>query len=411
MKYGLIGEKLGHSFSREIHDKLGWYDYELREIPRDGLAAFFGTRDFAGINVTIPYKTDVIPFLDGMTERAKAVGAVNTISNRGGKLFGDNTDVAGLVGLIKRMRPDLSGLSVLIAGTGGTSRAALVAARELGAEKVYRVSRTGREGALTYEDAYRDHADAGFLINTTPVGMYPHPEGKPVDLARLPRLLGVVDAIYNPLETRLLREARARGIPAENGLYMLVCQAMRAAEFWTGDPVDDATTERIYSELLCEKRNVVLIGMPGSGKTTVGSILAKRLGRELFDTDRMIVSRAGIPIPEIFRTRGETVFRDYESEAVEEASAGFSRVLSTGGGAILRPDNLIALKRNGTVIFLDRPPEELTPTDDRPLADQADKIKALYEARYPLYLAAADAVVGVCGTPEETAKQVMEKLQ
>ena len=411
MKYGLIGEKLGHSFSREIHQKLGRYDYELREIPKDGLAAFFLRRDFAGINVTIPYKTDVIPFLDGMTERARAVGAVNTIVNRGGKLFGDNTDVAGLIGLIQKMRPDLSGLTVLIAGTGGTSRAALAAAAELGAKKIFRVSRTGREGALTYEEAYSDHADAGFLINTTPVGMYPHPEGTPVDLSRLPHLSGVVDAIYNPLETRLLREARARGIPAENGLYMLVCQAMRAAEFWTGAAVDDATTGRIYSELLREKRNIVLVGMPGSGKTTVGRLLAKRLGRQLVDTDQLIVSRAGMPIPEIFQTKGEPFFRDLEGEAVEEASAGFSRVLSTGGGAILRQSNLIAMKSNGTVIFLDRPLSDLTPTDDRPLADQADKIRALYETRYPLYLAAADAVVPVSGTPEETAQQVWEKLQ
>ena len=411
MNYGLIGEKLGHSFSREIHDKLGKYPYELCEIPKGELCAFLTRRDFAGINVTIPYKTDVIPYLSDTSDLARAVGAVNTIVNRGGKLYGDNTDVRGLIALIRRMRPDLAGMTVLILGTGGTSRAALAAAKALHAKNAIRVSRTGRDGAVTYEAAYRDFADADFLINTTPVGMFPHAGTSPVDLSRFPRLSGVVDAIYNPLHTRLLLDARALGIPAENGLYMLVAQAMKSAELFTGEPIGDDVTERIYAELLFEKQNVVLIGMPGSGKSTVGRLLADQLGRALVDTDEEIVRRAGTPITEIFATKGEPAFRDLESAVIREVSETGGKVIATGGGAILREENLAALRGNGVLIWLDRPLADLLPTSDRPLADRAEKIKALYAVRRPLYESAADLTVPVGTTPENIALAIMEKLK
>ncbi len=397
MNYGLIGEKLGHSFSREIHEKLGRYPYELREIPQGELGVFLTARDFAGINVTIPYKTDVIP--------------VNTIVIRGGKLYGDNTDVRGLIALIRRMRPDLSGATVLILGTGGTSRAALAAAKALKAKTAIRVSRTGRDGALTYEAAYRDFADADFLINTTPVGMFPHAGSSPVDLSRFPRLTGVVDAIYNPLNTRLLLDAREHGIPAENGLYMLVAQAMKSAELFTGKPIGDDVTEEIYAELLFEKRNIVLIGMPGSGKSTVGRILSDKLGRPLVDTDEEIVRRAGIPITEIFKAKGEPAFRDLESAVIRDVSDTGGKVIATGGGAILREENLAALRANGVLVYLDRPLGDLLPTSDRPLANQAEKIRALYTVRRPLYEGAADLTVPVDTTPENIALTIMEKLK
>ena len=409
MKYGLIGEKLGHSFSREIHDKLGKYAYDLQEIPRDGLAAFFAEHDFAGINVTIPYKTDVIPYLFETSDLARRVGAVNTIVNRGGKLYGDNTDVWGLISLVRRMRPDLSGKTVLILGTGGASRAALVAAEELHAAAAYRVSRTGRDGALTYEEAYRDFADADFIINATPVGMFPHAGTSPVDLSRFPRLSGVVDTVYNPLSTRLLLDARERGIPSENGLWMLVAQGMKSAELFTGEPIGDDVTERIYRELFFEKRNIVLIGMPGSGKTTVGRLLADRLGRPLVDTDEEIVKHAGTPITEIFAKRGEPAFRDLESEVIRDVSCVGGSVIATGGGAILREKNLAALRSNGVLIYLDRPLGDLLPTSDRPLANRVDKIKALYTVRRPLYERAADLTVPVRGTPDNTANEILEK--
>ena len=411
MKYGLIGEKLGHSFSPEIHHKLGRYDYALREIAKTDLPAFLTARDFVGINVTIPYKTDVIPYLDELSELAREIGAVNTVVCRDGKLFGDNTDVHGMISLIRRITPDLAGKTVLILGTGGTSRAAVAAATALGAKKTVRVSRTGRDGAVTYEDAYRDFADADFLINTTPVGMFPHAGTSPVDLSRFPRLAGVADAIYNPLSTRLLLDAKALGIPAENGLYMLVAQAMKSAELFTGEPVGENETERIWRELLFEKRNIVLIGMPGSGKSTVGRGLAERLGRNLIDTDDLIVRRAGKPITEIFASQGETAFRDLESSVIREVSASGGAIVSTGGGAILRRENVDALRSNGVLVFLDRLPEDLVPTSDRPLADEIGKIRALYEKRIPLYRAAADLTVSVRGTPENTVLEVLEKVK
>ena len=411
MNYGLIGEKLGHSFSREIHRKLGRYPYELREIRKGELDAFMTARDFAGINVTIPYKTDVIPYLDELSDLAREVGAVNTVVNRSGKLYGDNTDVRGLIALVRRMRGDLSGMTVLILGTGGTSRAALAAAKVLGAKTAVRVSRTGRDGALTYEEAYRDFSDAEFLINTTPIGMFPHAGLSPVDLARFPRLAGVVDAIYNPLNTRLLLDASARGIPAANGLYMLVAQAMKSAELFTGEPIDDSVTERIYTELLFEKRTLVLIGMPGSGKTTLGRLLADKLGRTFVDSDGEIVKRAGAPITEIFATRGESAFRDLESEVIRDLSETGGRVIATGGGAILREENLAALRSNGILVYLDRPLGDLLPTSDRPLANQVDKIKTLYTVRLPLYQRAADLTVPVRGTPENTVLEILEKLK
>lgn len=254
MRYGLIGEKLGHSFSKEIHEMLGRYRYDLIELSPEELDTFLRTRPFAGINVTIPYKQTVLPYLDECSPRAQAIGAVNTIVSRDGKLCGDNTDFGGLEALIRRMGLDLEGRTVLIAGTGGTSRTAMAVARSMGASAVYRLSRTGREGACVYEEAYEKLRGAEILINTTPAGMYPDVDGIAVDPGRFPNLAGVIDVIYNPLETRLLREARARGIPAENGLYMLVAQAVLAAENFTGESFGQAWMEKIYRELLQRKQ-------------------------------------------------------------------------------------------------------------------------------------------------------------
>ena len=411
MRCGLLGETLGHSFSKEIHEKLGRYSYELFEVAPDGLDAFLTARDFDGINVTIPYKQAVIPYLDELSERAAAIGAVNTIVNRGGRLWGDNTDFGGLEALIRRMGLDLRGKTVLIAGTGGTSRTARAVAEALGAAHILRLSRSGRDGALTYEAAYAAHGEAELLIHTTPAGMCPDVEGCAVDLGRMPRLEGVVDVVYNPLTTRLVREARARGIPAQNGLFMLAAQAVLAAEDFTGERFGGEVTEDVYRALCFEKRSIVLTGMPGSGKSTLGALLAARLGRTLYDTDAEIVKRAGMPIPEIFRTKGEPYFRALEREVIRELSRHGGAVIATGGGAVLRPENVDALKQNGTLVFLDRPPETLLPTADRPLADDTAKLRALYAERYPIYTAAADVTVPVTGTPEETVKTILERLQ
>lgn len=411
MRYGLLGEKLGHSFSKEIHEKLGLYSYELIELTPAGLDAFLREKDFSGVNVTIPYKQTVIPYLDSISDRAGRIGAVNTIVNRCGKLFGDNTDFGGLEALVRRAGLVLGGKTVLIAGTGGTSRTARAVAETVGAAKVLRMSRSGKEDAVSYEEAYEKYASAQILFNTTPSGMYPKPDGMAVDLDRLPNLEGVIDVVYNPLTTRLVREARERGIRAENGLYMLVAQAVLAAEAFTGMQFGQDVTDGIFAGLVFEKRNIVLTGMPSSGKSTIGRILSEKLGRELVDTDEEIVKRAGMPITEIFRTKGEKAFRDLETETIQEVSASGGKVLSTGGGAVLRKRNVDLLKSNGTVVFFDRPLEALLPSDDRPLADDVEKLRRLYTERLPVYTASADVILQVGGTPEQTTEKLLEKLK
>ena len=407
--YGCIGEHLPHSFSREIHGEIGSYAYELKELTPEELPGFMTSRGFMGINVTIPYKQAVIPFLDEIDETARAIGAVNTVVNRDGKLYGYNTDLYGLTRLIRRIGLDLSGKKVLVLGTGGTSRTASYAAEKLGARVVYRVSRTSREGSLSYEDVLRDHTDAQIILNTTPCGMFPRPAEQPLSLESFTRLEGVADAIYNPLRSHLVLDARSRGIPAEGGLYMLVAQAVRASELFLNMSYPDDLTDQIYDRILRRKENLVLIGMPGSGKSAVGKILTETTGKPLADTDQLIVEKAGKSIPEIFREDGEPAFRDLESEIIRELSLQGGQVISTGGGAVLRPENVTLLRQNGRLFWLDRAPDSLVPTDDRPLADTAAKMKQLYQEREPVYRASADMIIPVFGTPEDTASLILQQ--
>lgn len=405
--YGCIGEHLPHSFSREIHEQIGGYAYELKELTPEELPAFLTGRSFRGINVTIPYKQAVIPFLDRIDDTARAIGAVNTIVNRNGQLTGYNTDLDGLTRLIRRIGLDLRGKKVLIPGTGGTSRTASYAAEKLSAREIFRISRTGREGSLSYEEALRDHADAEIILNTTPCGMFPEPDAQPLPLDPFTRLQGVADVIYNPLRSRLVLDARSRGIPAEGGLYMLVAQAVRASELFLDTVYPEDLTDRIYEEILRRKENVVLIGMPGSGKSAVGRILAGRTGWPLADTDQLVTEKAGKPIPDIFREDGEPAFRDLESSVIRDLAKTGGQIISTGGGAVLRPENVTALRQNGRLFWLDRDPSALVPTDDRPLADTEEKMKQLYLAREPVYRAAADEIIPVSGTPEDTAARIL----
>ena len=407
--YGCIGEHLPHSFSREIHGEIGSYAYELKELTPEELPGFMTSRGFMGINVTIPYKQAVIPFLDEIDETARAIGAVNTVVNRDGKLYGYNTDLYGLTQLIRRIGLDLSGKKVLVLGTGGTSRTASYAAEKLGARVVYRVSRTSREGSLSYEDVLRDHTDAQIILNTTPCGMFPRPAEQPLSLESFTRLEGVADAIYNPLRSHLVLDARSRGIPAEGGLYMLVAQDVQACQLFLNMSYPDDLTDQIYDRILRRKENLVLIGMPGSGKSAVGKILTETTGKPLADTDQLIVEKAGKSIPEIFREDGEPAFRDLESEIIRELSLQGGQVISTGGGAVLRPENVTLLRQNGRLFWLDRAPDSLVPTDDRPLADTAAKMKQLYQEREPVYRASADMIIPVFGTPEDTASLILQQ--
>lgn len=411
MKYGLIAEHLGHSFSKEIHARLADYDYELREIPRDGLDEFMTVRDFSAINVTIPYKKDVIPYLDFIDEKAKLIGAVNTIVNRGSRLYGYNTDFFGMSALINHIGLDISGKKVLITGTGGTSKTAIAVAEALGASEIYRISRSGREGALTYDEAYASHTDAEILINTTPAGMFPKCEDIPLDLSKFTSLCGVIDTIYNPLRSNLILEARERGIVAEGGLYMLVAQAVAAVEIFLEKKFDGNMTESVYRDILREKENIVLIGMPGCGKSTIGRRLADEMGRKFYDLDEEIVRETGKSIPEIFANDGENVFRNIESEVLMKNLADISgAVIATGGGAILREENLKRLRRNGRLYFLNRPLSQLLPTPDRPLASSAEAIEARYRERLPKYLAAADVELVTDGVVEHAVSDIRKEF-
>ncbi len=408
MEYGCIGEKLKHSFSKEIHAKLFPYNYEICEIERQNLDVFMKKRDFKAINVTIPYKRDVIPYLDYIDEVAEKIGAVNTIVNKNGKLYGYNTDFSGLRALILKNGIDISQKKVLILGSGGTSKTAKAVCESLGASVILRVSRQEQEGFITYEAAKEVHNDADVIINTTPVGMYPNIDGTPINVADFKKLLGVVDAVYNPLCTRLVLDAKSQGIKATGGLYMLVAQAVFAAEKFTDSKIPLEKIDEVYKEILLSKKNIVLVGMPSSGKSTIGSALSERLGMSFIDTDALVVDMEKRSIPEIFQSSGEQYFRTVESSAILEAAKNSNTVIATGGGAILNHHNVELLRQNGKIYFLDRPIDELLVTDDRPLSNDIEKLKKLYDERYELYLKAADLTVKCDFDIEENINTIKE---
>ena len=408
MEYGLIGEKLPHSFSKEIHEKLAGYDYQLKELTPAQLPDFLKKRAFKGVNVTIPYKQAVIPYLDEIDDKARAIGAVNTIVNREGKLIGYNTDYDGMVALIRHAGLSLAGKTVLILGTGGTSKTAMAVAADLGAASVQRVSRTGKDGAISYEEAQR--LPVQILINTTPSGMYPTPDGQPMDLSRFGWLEGVLDAVYNPLRTRLVLQARDNGARAQSGLYMLVAQAAVACEHFLGEKLPAGALQTVYRAIHGEKQNIVLTGMPGSGKSTVGRILAREMGREFVDTDTEIIRLAKKPISDIFAQRGEAYFRDLESQVIAQLAQRTGLVIATGGGAILRAENVRRLRQNGRIYFLDRPVEDIVPTDDRPLSRDREALEKRYAERYPRYVTAADTRIPVNGSADTVAKAIREEF-
>ena len=407
MKYGLIGEKLGHSFSREIHACLADYEYELRELSREELVPFIVSRDFLGINVTIPYKEAVIPYLDELDESAEKIGAVNTVVNRGGRLYGYNTDYLGMRALILYRGIELSSRKVAILGTGGTSKTARAVAESLGAGKIITVSRTGRDGAVTYEELCDCHSDTEVIINTTPVGMFPNSSAMPTDPARFPRLFGVIDAIYNPQRTPLVRAAREMKAAASGGLYMLVAQAYYASELFLDTKYPEGKIQEIYEKIKRKKENIVLIGMPASGKTTVARLISDATGREFIDTDEMIVKMAKMPIPEIFERYGEAHFRHLEAEAVRLASMKVGAVIATGGGAVLKAENVGALRSNGRIYFIDRPLASLIPTSDRPLSSTREAIEARYSERYPIYSSVSDVRIDAVTSAEAVAKTII----
>lgn len=415
MEYGCIARKLGHSFSAEIHALIGDYDYQLREVPENELDGFMKESEFLGINVTIPYKKDVIPYLFEINDIVRRIGSVNTVVNRGGKLYGYNTDYFGLKALLEHNEIELFGKTVFILGTGGTSVTAQVLAADMGAEKVVVVSRGQGDGVVTYAAAEQRYSHAQVIINTTPCGMYPdnycEQNPLPLNLSKFTHLEALVDAVYNPLRPAYVRSAQQLGVKAAGGLYMLVAQACFASEIFRDTTIPTNEIDRIYDELLLTKTNIVLTGMPACGKSTIGRLIANQLGRDFVDSDAEIVNRTGKEITEIFSEVGEEGFRDIETEVIKDISKRNGIVLATGGGAVLRDENLSALKSNGKVFFLDRPLEWLKPTSDRPTASDKLALEKRYEERHDRYINTADEVIKPTDDAILNAQLIIERFR
>ena len=405
MKSGLLGRKLGHSYSPQIHSHLGDYSYALFEKEPEELEDFLRCGDFTGINVTIPYKKDVIPYLDELSPTAQKMGSVNTVVRRAdGTLFGHNTDYFGFTALVKHSGIPVEGKNVLVLGSGGTSNMAVTALKDLGAQPIV-ISRSGENN---YHNLHL-HTDASVIVNATPVGMYPNTGVSPIDLKQFSHLEGVLDVVYNPARTQLLLDAEALGIPCENGLWMLVAQAKEASEYFTGTSLPDTCIEKIHRILTHQMKNIILIGMPGCGKTTIGTLLAKKLGRTVVDADEKIVELAGKSIPEIFTQDGEEAFRATETAALEALGKQSARVISTGGGCVTRQRNYPLLHQNGYLVWLERD-LTLLPTDGRPLS-QSTALTDMYKVRKPMYGAFADIRVENSGAPEDTVREILERLE
>lgn len=412
MEYGLIGEKLGHSFSREIHNLLASYTYDLKELPKNELDTFMKSRNFKGVNVTIPYKESVIPYLDEIDEAAKAIGAVNTIVNREGRLIGYNTDFYGMRELLLSRSIRIEKRFVAVLGTGGTSKTACAVAKSLGASRIVRVSRNPHsDGDISYDELEAIKTDIQIIINTTPVGMYPNENCAPLDIDGFSALEGVVDAIYNPLRTKLISDARARQIRAAGGLYMLVAQAARAAELFTGDCNMMQKTEKAYYSILKNKQNIVLVGMPGSGKSTLGRMLAKKTGKAFYDSDSEIEKQTGMCIPDYFSKYGEDGFRAIETDVIKRLSLLGGIVIATGGGAVIRSENIDSLAKNGIIVYLDRPISDIKITSNRPLTRSVDDLKKKYYERHEMYEKSADITVMVKGSEKSTLSTLINALK
>lgn len=400
MKCGLLGQRLGHSYSPAIHQMLGDYSYVLFEKEPSEISDFLKNGDFSGLNVTIPYKKSILPHLDNLTDTARRLGAVNiVVRQENGKLLGHNSDYFGFRSLLEHNALNLGGKKVLVLGSGGASNTAVAVLEEQGASPVV----ISRQGKNNYENL-RLHADASFVVNATPVGMYPHCGQSPIDLGCFPRLEGVADMIYNPARTALLLDAEQRGLKAVNGLWMLVAQAKESAEFFTGNSIPDETIEKIHNILRRRQENIVLIGMPGCGKSTIGALLAQKTGRIFVDTDLEIEKTAKKSIPTIFAEDGEGVFREMETAALSQFGKMSGLVIATGGGCVTKSENWAFLRQNGEIFWLQRPLSALE-TEGRPLSVD---LEAMAQRRFPLYRRFADHIIENSGLPENTVAKILE---
>lgn len=403
MRVGLLGARLGYSYSPQIHAFFGDYSYDLFEVTPEKLDSFMRGGSFDALNVTIPYKRAVMPYCAQLTDAARAIGSVNTIVRRAdGTLLGDNTDAAGFTAMLRRLSVDPAGKKALVLGSGGASLTVRHVLATLGAREVVVISRSGENN---YQNLDR-HADAEILVNATPVGMFPNCGVSPVDLKTLPRLSAVLDIIYNPARTQLLTDASALGIPCIGGLTMLVEQARAAAERFLGTPVSEALARKAYAAVLRDTQNIVLIGMPGCGKSTLAAVLARLTGREAADADALIARECGMPIPEYFASHSEGEFRAVETRVLAQLCSRSSLVIATGGGCVTRPENRDILRQNGRVFYIHRD-LKLLDTSGRPLS-QAASLEEMFARRAPLYRAFADAEIENAGTVEDAAARIWE---
>ncbi len=403
LRCGLLGRTLGHSYSPEIHALLADYEYRLYEKTEAEVGDFLKNGRWDGLNVTIPYKKTAIKYCDELSETASATGSVNTLVKRDGKIYGDNTDVFGFLSLVRRSGIDVSGKKTLVLGSGGASSSVCFALNELGAD-VTVISRSGEDN---YGNLDR-HRDAEVIVNTTPLGMYPDTGASAVDLSGFPMLKGALDVVYNPARTAFLLQAESLGVRNANGLYMLAAQAKRCCELFCSRSIPEEETERVYRILSRKMENIILIGMPGCGKSTVAEVLGIKTGRPVTDTDELIVKAAGISIPEIFKREGEPGFRDLETRALSDAGKLSGHIISTGGGCVTREENYPLLHQNGVIVWVKRFIGAL-PKSGRPLS-QKGSIEEMYKAREPMYLRFADVEIENDGTPEETAERILEAL-
>lgn len=406
LKCGLLGQKLGHSYSPAIHGMLADYDYQLFEREPEQLEDFLKNGDWDGINVTIPYKKAVLPYCAELSDTARRIGSVNTIVRRpDGSLYGDNTDAYGFESLVKKSGIQVQGKKALVLGSGGASVTVVAVLKLLGAESVTVISRGGEDNY----DNLDKHADAQIIANTTPVGMYPNNGQAAVDLAQFPQCEGVLDVVYNPARTALLLQAEKLGIPCAGGLYMLVAQAKRSSELFTGSSIPDSEIGRIEKVLSGQMKNIVLVGMPSSGKSTLAAALGEKLGRPVYEADALIEQEAGMDIPAIFARYGEGHFRALETEILSRLGKLSGAVISTGGGCVTREENYDLLHQNGTIVWLQRGTEKLDKTG-RPLSLKND-LNEMYQKREPMYRRFADAAVDNNGSVEATLAQILEVLQ
>lgn len=405
MKCALIGEKLGHSYSKLIHEAFGLYSYELVSLPRDRVGEFMENGDFDAFNVTIPYKRTVIPYCSYISPEAQKIGSVNTVIRTQDGLHGFNTDYFGFKSMAARAGIDFAGKKVVILGSGGTSLTTRAVAADCGADRITVVSRSGE---YNYENLEK-LSDCEVLINTTPVGMYPNNGCSAVKLDSFPRCEAVLDVIYNPLRTELIMQALERGISCSGGLYMLVAQAAQSAKYFCSAEIGEKEIERVFRSLALDVQNIVLVGMPGCGKTTVAAALEGLTGRKSVDTDSLVEEAAGMSVPDIFSEYSEAHFRELEAQAIRGIAKEKGLIIATGGGAVLNPENVRALKGNGRIYYLKRALELLS-LDGRPLSKSRETLERMFVTRDPIYSNCADAEILNNSSPESAARRIADDM-